>query len=96
MRLAKFAVIGAVVFTSGASLAQQDITGTLTLIDRIERNVVILRTQNGTVGASGGAREMLKVPAGFSLDDLHVGNKVSYATTETGGIKTVTKLVKQK
>jgi len=65
------------------------------MIDRPDRNVVIERQQNGTVGTSAGAKDLLKVPSNLSLDNVHVGDKVSYTVTESAGIKTVTKLDKQ-
>ena len=95
MKTALFAPIGAVVFAS-AAFAQQNLTGTLTMIDRPDRSVVIQRTQDGTVGTSGGVNDTLKVPAELSLDSVHVGDTVNYTVTEKGGVKTVTKLEKQK
>ena len=95
MKIAKIVFFGAAILTINAALAQQELTGTLTVIDRIDRNVVIQRTQQGTVGTSAGAAEMLKVPPALALDNVHVGDKVTYAATETGGTKTITKLEKQ-
>ena len=49
-----------------------------------------------TTGAnSGGAAEEFKAQNGLSLDALHAGDKVTFSATETGGIKTITKLQKQ-
>ncbi len=96
MKIAKFVSIGAVVLSASAAFAQQNLTGTLTMIDRPDRNVVIQRAQDGTVGTSGRPNDVLKVPQNVSLDDVHVGDKVTYTATETGGVKTVTKLEKQK
>ena len=96
MKTAIFVSIGAVVLSASAACAQQSLTGTLTLIDRPDRNVVIERTQDGTVGTNGGSKDVLKVPPEMSLDSVHVGDKVSYTATEKGGVKTVTKLEKQK
>jgi hypothetical protein len=95
MKIATIALIGATVLSTVSALAQQDQTGTLTIIDRIDRNVVIQRPQNGTVGASTGASEVLKAPSTLSLDNVHVGDKVTYTATDAGGIKTLTKLEKQ-
>jgi hypothetical protein len=67
----------------------------LTMIDRVDHNVAIQRMQNGTVGASTGAIDVLKVPQNVSLEPVHVGDKVTYGVTETGGVKSVTKLEKQ-
>jgi Cu/Ag efflux protein CusF len=95
MKTAIFASIG-VVLSASAAFAQQSLTGTLTLIDRPDRNVIIQRTQDGTVGTNGGVKETLKVPPEMSLDNVHVGDKVAYTVTDKGGVKTVTKLEKQK
>ena len=94
MKTSRFVLIGAAVVSASAVFAQQNLTGTLTMIDRPDRNVVIQRQQNGTVGTTG-ANDVLKVPPSLSLDNVHVGDKVGYAVTESGGIKTVTKLEKQ-
>jgi hypothetical protein len=85
-----------VVLISSATLAQQSLTGTVTQIDRINGTISIRQTQSGTTGAnSGGGTEQFKPPAGFSLDTLHAGDRVTYSATEAGGIKTITKLEKQ-
>ncbi len=95
MKTSVFVSIG-VVLSVSAAFAQQKLTGTLTMIDRPDRNVVIQRAQNGTVGTNGGEKDLLKVPPEMSLDGVHVGDKVAYTVTEAGGVKTVTKLEKQK
>ena len=101
MKMGTIVLIGTTVLFANAALAQQpapaqqDLTGTLTIIDRIDRNVVIQRTQDGTVGASGGAGDVLKAPPTLSLDNVHVGDKVTYAATAPGAIRTLTKLEKQ-
>jgi Cu/Ag efflux protein CusF len=94
MKTSRFVLIGAAVISASAAFAQQILTGTLTMIDRPDRNVVIQRQQNGTVGTTG-ANDVLKVPPNLSLDNVHVGDKVGYTVIESGGIKTVTKLEKQ-
>jgi hypothetical protein len=54
------------------------------------------KTQSGTIGANtGGAAEEFKAQNGLSLDALHAGDRVTFSATETGGIKTITKLQKQ-
>lgn len=98
MKIVKIVLAGTVVLTIAGSsaLAQQALTGVLTKIDRIHGVVAIQRTQSGTVGANtGGATEEFKVQDGVALDDVHVGDRVSYSATEASGIKTVTKLGKQ-
>jgi Cu/Ag efflux protein CusF len=81
---------------SSEAWAQQALTGTLTQIDRIHGTVAIKQTQGGTTGANtGAAAEAFKAQDGLSLDALHAGDKVTFSVTETGGVKTITKLQKQ-
>jgi Cu/Ag efflux protein CusF len=98
VKIAKIMLAGiaALTINGSAALAQQALTGTITKVDRINGTVAIQQMQNGTVGANtGGAAEEFKAPGGVSLDTLHAGDKVSFSTTETGGVKTITKLQKQ-
>jgi Cu/Ag efflux protein CusF len=98
MKIAKIMLAGTAALTiiGSAALAQQALTGTLTKVDRINRSVAIKQTQSGTVGANtGGAAEEFKTQEGLSLDTLHAGDTVSFSATETGGVKTITKLQKQ-
>jgi Cu/Ag efflux protein CusF len=98
MKIAKIMLAGTAALTiiGSAALAQQALTGTVTKVDRINRSVAIKQTQSGTVGANtGGAAEEFKTQEGLSLDTLHAGDTVSFSATETGGIKTITKLQKQ-
>jgi hypothetical protein len=74
-----------------AALAQQAQTGVVTTVDRINSTVAIRQTQGGTVGANPGPAEEYKAP-GLPLDDLHAGDGVTFSATETGGVKTLTKL----
>ncbi len=56
MKIAKIILAGAaalIVIGSGAS-AQQALTGTVTIVDRIHGTVAIRQTQGGTVGANAG------------------------------------------
>ena len=97
-KIAKVILAGTAALTtiSSAAFAQQALTGTVTEVDRINRIVAIKQTQSGTVGANtGGAAEEFKVQGGLSLDTLHAGDKVTFSATETGGIKTITKLQNQ-
>jgi Cu/Ag efflux protein CusF len=98
MKIAKIMLAGTAALTiiGSAALAQQALTGTVTKVDRINRSVAIKQTQSGTVGANtGGAAEEFKTQEGLSLDTLHAGDTVSFSATETGGVKTITKLQKQ-
>ena len=86
----------ALTIISSAAVAQQALTGTVTKVDRINRTIAIQQMQSGTIGANtGGASEEFKAQNGLSLDALHAGDKVTFSATETGGIKTITKLQKQ-
>ncbi|TKT70650.1 copper-binding protein [Afipia massiliensis] len=90
------AVTAVLTIISSAALAQQALTGMITKIDRIRGTIAIQQEQSGTVGASaGGAAEEFKAQDRSSLDAVHVGDKVTYSTTEAGGMKTITKLQKQ-
>ena len=98
MKIAGVILAGTAALTiiSSAALAQQALTGMVTKVDRINRIVAIQQTQSGTIGANtGGAAEDFKTQDGLSLDTLHAGDKVTFSATETGGIKTITKLQKQ-
>ena len=97
MTITRIILAGAAALTIGsAALAQQDLTGMITKIDRINGTITIQRTQDGTVGATtGGAAEEFKAQSGVSLDVVHAGDNVSFSVGETGGVKTVTKLKKQ-
>jgi Cu/Ag efflux protein CusF len=98
MKIAKIMLAGTAALTiiGSAALAQQALTGTVTKVDRINRSVAIKQTQSGTVGANtDGAAEEFKTQEGLSLDTLHAGDTVSFSATETGGVKTITKLQKQ-
>jgi hypothetical protein len=86
-------MLGGVVALSlaSAALAQQALTGTVTEVNRINGTVAIRQTQAGTVGAAPGAAEEFKAP-GVPLENLHAGDAVTFSVTETGGVKTITKI----
>jgi hypothetical protein len=93
MKLAKMVLAGAMLtVVSSVALAQQALTGTVTTIDRISGTIAIQQAQSGTVGANtGAAAEQFKAQEGL-LDTVHVGNKVKFSVSETGGKKTITKI----
>jgi Cu/Ag efflux protein CusF len=98
MKIAKIILAGSAALTiiSSAAFAQQALTGTITQVDRINRTVLTKQTRSGTTGANiGGAAEEFKAEDSLSLDTLHAGDKISFSATETGGIKTITKLQNQ-
>jgi Cu/Ag efflux protein CusF len=97
MKIAKIMLAGTTVLTlvSSVALAEQPLTGRITKLDRISGTVAIQQTQSGTVGANaGGAAEEFKVQDGVSLEPWHAGDRVSFSISETGGVKTITKLQK--
>ena len=99
MKVAKMimAATAALAIVGSSAMAQEARTGTVTRIDRISGTIAVQQTQSGTVGAnSGGATEQFKTQNGMSLDALHVGDRIIFSVTETGGTNTVTKFEKQR
>ena len=102
MKTASIMITVAAIALCGSALAQQQGTaGTITGINRLTGMVAITPTQNGTVGsnAPGSApapAEEFKVKDGALLDAVHAGDLVTYSVAETGGVKTITKLDRQK
>jgi Cu/Ag efflux protein CusF len=96
-KIAKVILAGTATLTiiSSAALGQQALTGTITKVDRINGTVAIQQTQSDTTGANIGGAEEFKTQKGLSLDTLHAGDKVTFSATETGGIKTITKIQTQ-
>ena len=71
-------------------------TGMVTTIDRINNTIVIRQTQNGTVGASsGGATDQQFNAATGVLENVHAGDNVTYAVSDSGGKKMITKIDRQ-
>jgi Cu/Ag efflux protein CusF len=81
-----------------AALAQQALTGIVTKIDRINGVIAVQQTQSGTVGANtGGAAssEEFKLQDSALLSSLHAGDRVTFSTTDNGGVKGIANLQKQ-
>ena len=78
-----------------SALAQQTRTGMVTRIDRISGTVSIQDAPDSTVGAGTGATEEFKIQDGARLNDLHAGDRVTFAVSETAGTKTITKIDKK-
>jgi Cu/Ag efflux protein CusF len=78
------------------ALAQQSLTGTVTTIDRLSGTIGIQQAQSGTVGAGGGGatEQQYKAPEGL-LENVHAGDKITFAASEVGGKKTITKIDQQ-
>ena len=102
MKIAKITLAGlaALIAMSSASFAQQNLTGTVTRIDRLDGTVSIQlqkpQNQGGTVGANTGAAEELKTKVqGNLLNTLHAGDRVKFSITDAGGSKTISNLERQ-
>lgn len=98
MNIAKtiFAGTAILAIIGSAALAQDAATGTVTKVDRINGVIAIQQTQSGTVGAnSGDTAQDFKPQDGSLLTTLHAGDRVTFSATETGGVKTITKLEKR-
>jgi Cu/Ag efflux protein CusF len=98
MKRAKTILAGAALMLLSCSsvMAQQSMTGTISKVDEANGKVAIQQTQAGTVGASsGGAAEEFKVQDGLVFNAIKPGDKVSFTVTDSGGVKTITKLEKQ-
>jgi hypothetical protein len=95
MLISKLMLAGTVVLSLGSAvMAEEAQTGTVTQVDRINATVAIRQIQSGTVGASPGAAEEFKAP-GVPLDSFHAGDRVTFSATESGGVKTLTKIERQ-
>ena len=71
----------------------------ITGINRLNGTLSIQPLQSGTVGSSAttaGPAEQYKVKDGAMLDSVHAGDRVTYALSDSGGAKTISKLDKQK
>jgi hypothetical protein len=92
-----FAGVAVIGMVASGAFAADDMTGMITGINRLNSTVSIQQMQSGTVGASGGGPvQEFKAKDAAMLEAVHVGDRVSYATTEAGGTKTITKLQKAK
>jgi Cu/Ag efflux protein CusF len=88
-------VAAACLFMSAAS-AQQNTTGMITKIDRLNGTISILPIQSGTVGSNtAGAAQDFKVPDAGLLESVHAGDRVTFSTSDDSGVKTITKMQRQ-
>jgi Cu/Ag efflux protein CusF len=97
MKKIALASVAALGLISSVALAQQTMTGTgmVTIIDRIHGMIAIKQIQSGTVGTNtAGAVTEFRL-TGASLDALHAGDRVTFSATESGGMRTITKIEKQ-
>ena len=98
MKLAKLVLAGVLLASvPSISLAQQSMTGTISMINRLNGTIVIKETQNGTVGASGGgATDQAFAASADLLDSVHAGDKVTFTVNAINGKKTITKIDREK
>ena len=84
---------------TSAAYAEDDMTGMVTQINRLNSTIAIQPMQKGTVGASVGSAagpiEEFKAKDAAMLDSVHAGDRVTFTTTDAGGAKTLTKLQRQ-
>ena len=72
MKIAKIILAGTAALTiiSSAAFAQEELTGTVAKVDRINRTIAIQQTQSGTIGANtGGARRRTRGREEFVIGD---------------------------
>ena len=99
MRLARIILASAMAIQIGmpAAIAQDAIEGMITKINRLSGTIAIRQAQSGTVGSNSvPSAEEFKVPDAKLLENIHAGDRVTYTASESGGVKTITKLVRQK
>jgi hypothetical protein len=97
MNLARMMLAGAMLAAiPSMTLAQQSLNGMITRIDRLNGTIAIRQAQSGTVGANGGGatEQQFKAPAAM-LDTVHAGDRITFAVSESGGSKTITKIDKE-
>ena len=95
MRLTSMALAVSILAATSSAFGQQASTGLVTTIDRVSGTIAIQPTPSGTVGAAtGGATEQFKVQ-GNMLERLHVGDSVTYSTSEANGTKTISTIAKK-
>ncbi len=97
MKLTKMMLAGVMLAAvPSVTLAQQSLTGTITMIDRINGTIAIRQTQGGTVGANGGGatEQQFKAPVEM-MDSVHAGDKVTLSVSDNGSKKTITKIDRQ-
>jgi Cu/Ag efflux protein CusF len=103
MKTASIMITVAAIALGATAFAQQQqgSAGTITGINRLTGMVAITSTESGTVGSNAptsapAPAEEFKVKDGALLDAVHAGDRVTYSVTDTGGVKTITKLDRQK
>ena len=94
-----FAAAAAIGMVASAAYAEDDMTGVVTQINRLNSTIAIQQMQKGTVGASAGSPvgpvQEFKAKDAAMLESVHAGDRVTFATAEASGTQTLTKLQKQ-
>jgi hypothetical protein len=97
MPIAKMILAGASALCMLTSVASAEtLTGRVMGINRLNNTIAIQQTQDSTIGANGGATEEFRAQDGLSLENVHVEDRVTYSVAKTGGVKTITKIERQK
>ena len=97
MPIARMILAGASALCILTSIASAEpLTGRVMGINRLTNTIAIQQAQDGTVGANGGVTEEFRAQDGVSLDNVHVEDRVSYTVSKAAGVKTITKLERQK
>jgi hypothetical protein len=104
MPIARMILAGASALCMLTSIASADpLTGRVMGINRLTNTIAIQPIQNGTVGANtagssgaAGPAEEFKVQDGVSLENVHAEDRVTYSVAKPNGVKTVTKIDRQK
>ncbi len=92
--LAGSAVIG---ISLCAAQAQQTGAGMITEINRLDGTIVIRPGDAGTVGANVSApSERFSVKDRAMLEPVHAGDRVTYSVSDESGVKTITKLDRER
>jgi hypothetical protein len=97
--IAKTVLAGAaaVGFGMSAAVGQQSDEGTIATINRLNGTIAIQQTQSGTVGSTAApAAAEFKVQDAKLLENVHAGDRVTFSVSESGGVKTITRLERQK
>jgi hypothetical protein len=97
MPIAKMILAGASALCMLTSVASAEtLTGRVMGINRLNNTIAIQQTQDSTIGANGGATEEFRAQDGLSLENVHVEDRVTCSVAKTGGVKTITKIERQK
>jgi hypothetical protein len=100
VNLTKAVLAGLIVLSmllSSTTLAQQLKNGMITVINRLDGTIAIAQIPTGTVGNNGGpVIEQYNVQDARLLDAVHAGDRVNYVITDRGGVRSITRLERQK